>query len=361
MRGGTPAPRRLRVVLSPFFPSNPYVETLESHLSRQPDLQVQVRGKADLAWTRKFDGEQVDVLHIHWLHLFFLRTSLLVSTRNALSFLLKIGSMKTAGIKLVWTVHNLQNHEERHSKLDAFVSHRVAFLADAIIVHSTSARSAVIEQFGVTDAEKVHVIPFGNYVGRYPNQVTVESARKKIGMGGAEFLFLFLGEIKPYKGVIELIDAFAGLQAPAARLIIAGRIHSDGFRADLERRVRNLDTVFLAPGYVPDDEIQIYMNASDVVVLPYRKVLASGILLLTMSFARACVAPDLPWIRDIIDDSGAFFFHPRDVSSLGAAMKRALAARQQLGAMGEHNRALVDGWDWSFAAGQTADLYRRLS
>lgn len=358
MNGGTPAPRRLRVVLAPFFPSSPYVETLKSHLSQQPDLQVQVRGKTDLAWTRKFDGEPVDVLHIHWLHLFYMRTSLLISARNAFTFLLKIGAMKTAGIKLVWTVHNLENHE--HENLDAFVRRRVAFLADAIIVHSRSAQGAVIERFGVTDTEKVHVVPFANYVGLYPNQVTMDSAREKIGIGGAEFMFLFLGEIKPYKGVIELIDAFAKL-APEAKLIIAGRIHGDEFRAALEQRIRNLDTVFLAPGYIPDDEIQIYMNASDVVVLPYKKVLTSGILLLAMTFARACVAPDLPWIRDIIDDDGAFFFNPGDVNGLAAAMKRAMEARERLAAMGEHNKQLVGGWDWSFAAGQTADLYRRLS
>ena len=135
----------------------------------------------------------------------------------------------------------------------------------------------------------------------------------------------------------------------------------DALAVALKQRVRNLDTVFLAPGYVPDDEIQIYMNASDVVVLPYRRVFTSGILLLAMSFARACVVPDLPWIRDIIDDDGAFFFKPGDVNSLGAAIKRAMAARERLGAMGEHNKQLVARWDWSFTAGQTADLYRRLS
>src|SRR5258707_11847882 len=47
------------------------------------------------------------------------------------------------------------------------------------------------------------------------------------------------------------------------------------------------------PGHVADDDIQLYMNACDVVDLPYRRILGSGTAVLAMSFRQTSSYPAL--------------------------------------------------------------------
>jgi len=58
------------------------------------------------------------------------------------------------------------------------------------------------------------------------------------------------------------------------------------------------------------------MNACDVVVFPYQEILTSGAVILAMSFGRACVAPRLGCIQDVLDDKGAFIYEPSNKAGL---------------------------------------------
>ena len=49
----------------------------------------------------------------------------------------------------------------------------------------------------------------------------------------------------------------------------------------------------LALRYIPDAELQVWLRAADVVVLPFRDILTSGSAILALSFGRAVVAPAL--------------------------------------------------------------------
>jgi beta-1,4-mannosyltransferase len=52
---------------------------------------------------------------------------------------------------------------------------------------------------------------------------------------------------------------------------------------------------------IPEDEMQLFLNAADLVVLPYRDVLNSGAALLALSFNTPVLTPDagaLPELRE---------------------------------------------------------------
>ncbi len=51
-------------------------------------------------------------------------------------------------------------------------------------------------------------------------------------------------------------------------------------------------------GYVPDDRLDLFLNAADRVVLPYTEILTSGAAILAMSFGRPIIAPDRGALRD---------------------------------------------------------------
>jgi beta-1,4-mannosyltransferase len=113
----------------------------------------------------------------------------------------------------------------------------------------------------------------------------------------------------------------------------------------------------LVPGFVAPDEIQMYMNATDLVIFPYRDVLTSGAVLLAMSFGKACVAPRKGCIGEVLDNDGAFLYEPDDENGLIQAMNSALQKQSQLSNMGQHNLQLAEKYNWKRIAKMTSDVY----
>ena len=59
-----------------------------------------------------------DVIHLHWQSSFLIVAGSRFKTRmKAFLFLFQLLVIKAIGIKLIWTVHNLKQHEEKHSAL----------------------------------------------------------------------------------------------------------------------------------------------------------------------------------------------------------------------------------------------------
>lgn len=96
---------------------------------------------------------------------------------------------------------------------------------------------------------------------------------------------LAAGFVRPDKGLSELIDAFvvASSEMPALRLAIVGEPQgNEGVKyADLlSRKVRQLGLegkITLNLNYLSEEEFSTYMDASDIVVLPYTRAIgASG-------------------------------------------------------------------------------------
>ena len=154
--------------------------------------------------------EKPVVLHLHWLHSFLVRTTIAKSLMGSAIFVTQLTLLKLAGVKIVWTVHNLKNHDNQHLKLERFFTSVVARLCNSIIVHGDSVKGEVAEALRLKNTDKLHTVPHGNYIGCYPNERSRESARAQLSLTSHP-TFLFLGLIRPYKGVIELMDAFSAI------------------------------------------------------------------------------------------------------------------------------------------------------
>ena len=84
--------------------------------------------------------------------------------------------------------------------------------------------TGVVERGALQQLQKrgVVVVPHGNYIERYPNHISRQEALQQLDLPGGEFVYLFLGLLRPYKGVEDLIDAFNKLAPPTGRLLIVG-------------------------------------------------------------------------------------------------------------------------------------------
>jgi glycosyltransferase involved in cell wall biosynthesis len=139
-------------------------------------------------------------------------------------------------------------------------------------------------------------------------------------VGEREYLYVFFGRCRPYKGLEALIEAFAAAPPPA-RLLIVGNFASPAYLASISALARPVPGVEIVPRSIPDADIQLYLNAADCVVLPYRAVLTSGAALLAMSFGRPVIAPDLGAMRDHVDADCGLLYPAEQPLGLQLAMR----------------------------------------
>lgn len=345
---------RLKVVFQPYWAENPYQKLLSENLMK---LGVQI-GEVN-SGDRSLMGQIPDILHLHWLDaLFQFRVqSTLMSLLRLIKFLTKLFLLRLRGVKIVWTAHNLKNHEKLYPLLDRICTSVVAKLAHAIIAHSETAKKEIASTIRFINQDKIFVVPHGNYVGYYVNNIKRLEAQQALDIPNSSFVFLFLGLIRPYKGVLELIEAFKQLHHNQVQLVIAGKTLNNQLTEQIRHKIADHSNIKFIPGFVPDDQIQVYMNACDVVVFPYQDLLTSGAVILAMSFGKTCLAPRKSYFTEVLSDSGAFFYNPDTAEGLSQAMNCAIQSKSELLSMGDRNLQMAEQWNWSRVAKMTLDVY----
>jgi len=363
--GATAAPgarsRPLRVLMMPDATAgNPYQRRLADALGPQEveTRLVQPRGWLPLLRAVREAG-RVDVLHLHWTHRITLGRNKAVTLVKSLRFLAELALLRRRGTRIVWTAHNLLEHERRFPRMELWTCRAAARLYDRIIVHGPEARRVVAGGLALPARQlsRLECIPHGHFVGAYPDDVDRAAARQALGIAeNAGPVFVHFGQIRPYKGVWELLDAFERLELPDAVLIIAGRPWDAATAAALGERAERDPRVRLFPGFVPDARIQYYMRAADAAVLPYRDILTSGTAMLAMSFGRTVIMPRHGCSRDMVGVDNALLFDGTHADGLLRAMRAAAAA--DLETLGTACRRVAARCDWPSIATRTAAIYR---
>jgi len=349
----------LKVVFLPFWKaSNPYQVELARALEARG---AEVEGAPERTL---FLGDvlrrRADVLHLHWL------SPLLRGPRGpgglrrllqTIAVAAQLALLRAAGVRIVWTAHNLAGHEARDPGIERLCAALVARLAHRVIAHGPRARTILVRELRLRSAAKVVVVPHGSYLGVYPEGASRQAARERLGLGAGDFVFLFLGQLRPYKGLLELVRAFRKLEERRARLVIAGLASSAAVERELRGASAGESRILLLPGFVPDDELQVYFGAADVAALPYEDVLTSGSLVLAMSFGVACLGPRLGCLEDYLEEQGGFLYDAGAPEALRNALAEALRAAGSVREMGAFNRKKVAAQSWPRVAGDTLAAY----
>ena len=350
----------LNVLFLPYFSENPYQDELAEGL-RQHNVQVNFGfyGRFSIL-DAVYAHWKPDILHLHWTN-FLLFSKDRESAIQTFHFLLtQLYVVKSLGIKIVWTVHELVWPESNFPELELVFHRALLPFYDAIFVHGQAAKDAVIQAYQIPERDRhnIHITAHPNYLPNYENTISRDDARQHLKLPLVKTRFLFFGQIRPYKGVLELIAGFSQLKETNIELLIAGKPLDDAFRKQVERACRRDARITLVPRYVPEQEVQYYLNSADVVVLPFQQFLTSGSLLLAMSFGKAVIAPPYGNILDALDEEGGIFCDPSDRANLVQALKTALTVDLQ--GMGAYNRKKAESFDRQHIAQQTAALYHAL-
>jgi len=341
----------MKIAFTPYYSENPYQPALINELNMQ-GCEVSTESEPNLAWARSLDD--TDIVHLHWLPRF--KTGL----RGRFQLRRYLQILETAvsrGVKIVWTVHNLIPHGSVSPKVDTQAFEKVAKLASRLIAHSDASREAIVEFYNVPK-EKVAVIPHGNYIGLYPNNVSKSEARLCLGLPEDSICFAFVGLIRPYKGVLEMLDAFIAAPEVNAKLLIAGKPTGGISREELQTKCKSDDRIILNANRIPHEDMQLYLNACDAALFPYRRSLTSGAIILAMSFGKACIAYRNEGSEAVLDNDGAIFVEKSDHQAFIRALERATRHPRFFSPAGSHNLLTSKKWNWSDIATRTLGIYK---
>lgn len=233
------------------------------------------------------------------------------------------------GKRIVFTAHNINQRKRdgRDSLLNRLSLNVQYSLCDHILVHTTAMKEELVADFRIP-SRRVSVIPFGINNTCRSTELGRQKARERVGLGLGDKVVLFFGQIAPYKGLEYLVSAFNELAKQHAdyRLLIAGKVKK-GYANYWSQIQSRLDTneirkrVLARVEHVPDDEVEWYFKAADVVVIPYVEIFQSGVPFLSYSFGLPVIATDVGSLRDdIVEGETGFLCRPKDPADLTRAI-----------------------------------------
>ena len=85
------------------------------------------------------------------------------------------------------------------------------------------------------------------------------------------------------------------------QLIIGGKPHPEYKVDSLIKLSEALPKIRIIPRSLSTQEFSDVINASEAVLLPYRKITGSGAFMSAMTLGRGVIASDLPYFREMLD------------------------------------------------------------
>jgi beta-1,4-mannosyltransferase len=280
---------------TPFYTGNPFQAVLYSGFAQTGMVAAPAFHADDLR--KATDGWPADlplVVHVHWLNRVLAKVKdaaqadAAVDRHNELLDLLK-----SRAARLVWTVHNVLPHdidfEEQEVRLRRDVLDRVD------LVHVMSSRTPeMVSQWFTLPADRTYHCDHPGYQGVYPDWIGRTDARRRLRIPDGSTTLLLMGALKPYKGLSELFDAVDTVnreEPGSVTLVVAGKPDNAPETVEFIDRAARHPAVRLLAGQVPDVDVQVLFRAADVVALPYRRSLNSGVLALGLSYDRPVLLP----------------------------------------------------------------------
>jgi glycosyltransferase involved in cell wall biosynthesis len=265
---------------------NPYCQLLYTNLI---ELGLNVKEFSE----RKLFWESYDIYHIHWPEYAVNKPNILIALISMCKFLLFVLFLKLVGTKIIWTAHNLKSHEQKYPQLEKLFWRCFIPLVDGVICLSNFTQTALLEKFEILQHKLSIVIPHGHYCSVYPNTISKDEARNILKLPQEDFVISFIGQIRAYKNVPNLIKIFCTLSNnKQLRLIVAGKVRTPKLMEEIKAAAEEDERVSLYLDFVPDNDLQIYLNATDLVVLPANDIFNSGSALLALSFYRPILVPE---------------------------------------------------------------------
>jgi glycosyltransferase involved in cell wall biosynthesis len=230
------------------------------------------------------------------------------------------------------------------------LSARMAFRwADAVYVDNNASKRAFEKIFGssaevITLAPEIWEDPGSDHLGKF-------------GLLPDKYI-LFVGLLKPDKGVHILVEAYKELTT-SLPLVIVGDSPDKG--EYLQNLKKSGDERIKFLGYVYGQEAQQLFANCHIYVQPSLMEGNSPALMSAMACGRCVVVSNIEQNLETIGDAG-LSFHSGDPNSLRVALQDLLSNPTQVGIVGRKARERINCYyNWDVVVDQLNDLYQKIT
>ncbi len=287
-----------------------------------------------------------DFLYFDWIARYHHGRTSLVTAFKIFAFMIDVKVVtKIFRCPVVWSLHNLHSHESASFfNFEGALQRYFARHVSVVRVFSASSVDRACIVLGI-DRGKIRVVPEGDFSNFYPNVILSEEARLRLNLAREDLVLLWLGSIRPYKGLHELITTFQKCARSNWRLVIAGKPFIASYAWEISALVQGDSRIQLHERFIPEDELQVFYNAADAVVLPFAEVENSGSVCMAMGFRKPVVAPALGVIGERLCHQPDLVYPPGGLSNALAVLAALPAAR--IAQIGELNYKEIRGYAWT--------------
>ncbi|KPQ15123.1 MAG: hypothetical protein HLUCCO18_13330 [Rhodobacteraceae bacterium HLUCCO18] len=291
-----------RPAAGPAHPRTIALKPLDAPANRFPGLLAEAIGDAldhrivPFAWDRLGTGAY-DTVVFHWPTEFFRPDS----RRKTLALLARAARDKLRhGTRFFWIVHNLEPHDG--GSLSSPLTRSLFFrLLDGLIFLSEDSRAQLHARHPETRRIASLVTAHGTYpqVARPPRPFAPPEGPVRL---------LFFGAIRAYKNPVGLVRAASAADGVPFELTLAGSVWQHG---DLAKDIVTTAggdpriTLDIREHPILEDELEAMIDAHDAVVLPYDKVLNSGVALHALCRNKPILGPNTGSLPELRGQVGA--------------------------------------------------------
>jgi glycosyltransferase involved in cell wall biosynthesis len=226
---------------------------------------------------------------------------------------------KNKHTKVICIADNIIPHEKRPG--DKLFTRYFLKPVDGFVTMSEKVMSD-LRKFTGTKPARIVLHPLYD---RFGDSVSKEEARTFLHISEQDFIFLFFGFIRAYKGLDFLLKAVKLLhdQEPENKwkLMIAGEYYED--KKNYVQLIKELgieERLILKTDFIPDSEVRYYLCASDCVVQPYKHATQSGVTPLAYHYEVPMIVTNVGGLPSLVPHQKAGLVCMPDAKSISDAM-----------------------------------------
>lgn len=229
--------------------------------------------------------------------------------------------------KVIFLVENYVSHENR--PFDRFFTRHTLKRADVLICESSFIKEQIVTDF---PEKQIFQTTLSVYSCYNSNRYTKASAREKLNITDKNVV-LFFGLIRPYKGLDKLIETFPEIlkTQPDTTLLIVGECYEDidKYHKLIEQYDLKKNTL-LIDKFIPNEEVELFFKASDLIVMPYYSGTQSGILMVAYAFGIPVVVTNVGGIAELVNEKTGTVVKDNSVSNLAPAILNVMQNPSQI-------------------------------
>lgn len=298
----------MKVLMTPFV-DNPYQHILKDKLEERGIEVIEEEFVPPYLILLKVLRDSPDVLHLNWVDRFYLTQDDVLWKNIAAAFIfgleIFIASLFT---RIVWTVHNKHNHENKSPRLDRIMRKYTFWISDSVQVWDENTEEELKSYLNVTSG-KITQIPHGNYLPVHGEDTlpSKSESRNSMDIDDSLKLILFFGNIRPYKQVPKLIEKFKEYSDEESILLIAGRAREENLERQIMQKAENSSNILFKEGFIAEDNVPMYFRAADIVALPFDQIFNSGSVLMALSMGRMVMVPNKGVMKSTVPENNIVY------------------------------------------------------